>query len=164
MKTQVRVYAGIVFLSALVLAAGCYEKKRAGNSATSKAVAGKEVAAAKAKENPGRVRDIKSKCEATPEEGKEAIAKVRDWVPVVNENKGDKPLRDVVTGYVEQGIYELCWSASKKSNGNWKVTYNYIDISGSFQEAEWDYNPQNGQIQPFSQNAFTFWTGSTGSA
>jgi hypothetical protein len=157
MVARGRIAAAVAVLWTTLLTSGCPEPRPEAER-KAREVAGKGVAAAKVKENPGRVKDIQERCAATPEEGKEAIAKVQDWVPVVNDNPGGEPLKDVVATYKARGIYDLCWAASKKSNGRWKVVFNYVDVSGGFQEAEWEYDPATGEVKTFSNNADTFWT------
>lgn len=114
---------------------------------------------AKAKENDGRVREIRTKCAETTEEGAAVLAKVQAWTPVVNGRPGDKPLRDVAAEYKEKGIYEICWGATRKQTGRWKVVYSFIDIQGAFKEAEWEHDAQTGETKPFDDDAQTFWTG-----
>lgn len=112
-----------------------------------------------AKDNPGRIRDLRARCDETPEEGKAIVEKARNWVPVVNGNPGDKPLKDVTGEYVKKGIYEVCWGASKKSTGSWKIWLDYIDIQGGYHTAEWEYDPVSGEMRTFNADSMTFWTG-----
>jgi hypothetical protein len=158
MKARRQVFAGIVFLSVALVALGCSERRATNTAAKAKQVAGKTVAETKVKENPGRVRDIQAGCAKTTEEGKEIIARTQAWMPIVNGNEGGKPLKDVAADFKQGGVYELCWAASQKSNGRWKVIYNYVDISGGFQEAEWEFDPTAKEMKPFNSNAMQFWT------
>jgi len=116
-------------------------------------------ATAAAKENAGRVRDIKAKCAETTDDGKAVIEKVKAWNPVVNDHPANKSLKDIAATYVSNGIYEICWGASQKGTGRWKVVYDYIDVKGNFQEAEWEYDPASGETKVFNTNATTFWAG-----
>ena len=93
------------------------------------------------------------------DEGKSVVETVKAWKPVVNERPSDKPLGEIAAEYVSKGLYEICWSASKKSNGKWKIVYNHIDIRGAFQEAEWEHDPASGEIKPFNAKAMEFWYG-----
>ena len=144
-----------VTLTVLAAVAGACDTSTPEDNAPKKV----DKAAAAAKENAGRVRDIKAKCAETTDEGKGVIEKVKAWNPVVNGHPANKSLKDIAATYVTNGIYEICWGASQKGNGRWKVAYDYIDVKGSFQEAEWEYDPASGQTQVFNQNATTFWAG-----
>lgn len=117
------------------------------------------LAQKQAKDNAGRVRELQARCSEVPPGGAEALARVQAWIPVVNSRPGDKPLRDVATDYVGKGIVEVCWGAAQKGTGRWKVWYDYIDIQGAFQTAEWELDPASGDVKPFNANAQTFWTG-----
>jgi hypothetical protein len=116
-------------------------------------------AAEQAKENSGRVKDIQEKCGQTTEEGKAVLGKVKAWKPVVNERPSDKTLDEISADYVSKGLYAICWSSSQKTNGKWKVVFHHIDIRGSFQDAEWEYDPATGEIKPFNAKAMEFWYG-----
>ena len=126
---------------------------------TPKVEAWKSKAVEEAKANPGRIRDMRSKCEKTTDAGKAIVEKAKNWKPVVNGNPGDKPLKDVAAEYVEKGIYEICWGASEKSGGQWKVWYDYIDVKGQYQTAEWEYDPTKDEMRTFNDDSLTFWTG-----
>jgi hypothetical protein len=116
-------------------------------------------AAQQAKENSGRVRDIQQKCSETTEDGKAVIETVKAWKPVVNERPSDRPLAAIADEYVTKGIHAICWGASRKTNGKWKVVFEHIDIQGAFQVAEWEHDPATGEIKPFNSKAMEFWYG-----
>jgi hypothetical protein len=116
-------------------------------------------AAQAAKENDGRVRDIQKKCSETTEEGQTVIEKAKAWKPVVNERPSDKSLGEIATEYASKGLYSICWGASKKANGKWKIVFSHIDIQGAFQDAEWEHDPANNEFKPFNAKAMEFWYG-----
>ena len=124
-----------------------------------KPAAFKSRAADEAKQNPGRLRDMRAKCDETTEAGKQVVEKLKAWTPIVNGNPGDKPLREVAEEYVTKGIYEICWGATEKSNGKWKAWFDYIDIQGAYKSAEWEYDPATGGFSTFNKDSMTFWTG-----
>jgi hypothetical protein len=145
---------GLVFAAGFALA-GCEAKRQEGP----KVEAWKSKAVEEAKANPGRLKDMRAKCEKTSDEGRVIVEKAKNWKPVVNGNPGDKPLKDIAAEYVSKGVYEVCWGASKKSDGRWKVWYDYIDVKGQYQTAEWEYEPEKDEMHTFNDNSLTFWTG-----
>ena len=152
----------VLTIAAIVVLAGVSScSGDAGKSAPSNPEPTPKVnrAAQAAKENDGRVRDIQQKCSETTDEGKAVLDKAKAWKPVVNERPSDKTLGEIASEYASKGLHAICWSASKKTNGKWKIVFSHIDIQGAFQDAEWEHDPATGEFKPFNAKAMEFWYG-----
>jgi hypothetical protein len=158
-RHRVLTIAVIVAIAALASVSSCSgdSDKSAPSNADSKPKVNRATQAAK--ENDGRVRDIQKKCSETTDEGKAVIEKVKAWKPVVNERPSDKSLGEIATEYASKGLHSICWGASKKTNGKWKIVFSHIDIQGAFQDAEWEHDPASGEFKPFNAKAMEFWYG-----
>jgi hypothetical protein len=141
----------------VLLSYGCNERARQSTEAE-KAPSGSRAPAV-AREQKGRIAQIQSECDKSDEGGRAAVEAVRNWVPTVNERKGDRPIREIAAMFVSKGVHEICWAASLKSTGSYKVVYNYIDIAGAFRAAEWEFDPKTGAIRTFNADSMEFWTG-----
>jgi hypothetical protein len=147
----------IAAIAALASASSCSHDtgKPAPSNADPKPKVNRAAQAAKEK----RVRDIQKKCSETTEEGQSVIEKAKAWKPVVNERPSDKSLGEIATEYTSKGLYSICWGASKKANGKWKIAFSHIDIQGAFQDAEWEHDPATSEFKPFNAKAMEFWYG-----
>jgi len=146
-------------LTALAIAQSCGSEADKPASAPAPTKPKQSRAADQARENAGRVKDIQQKCAETTDEGKAIVEKVKAWNPVVNERPSDKPLGEIASEYASKGVYPICWGASQKTNGKWKIVFEHIDIQGAFQTAEWEHDPATGETKPFNSKAMEFWYG-----
>ena len=137
----------IIFLLLLV---GCTEKP--------------QPASTKPKpENDPKRAAFQKTIDATTQEGKDLIEKVKAMKPEVNEQISAKPLGEIIDDYATNkgdfNIKPIGWAASQKGNKNWKIVYYYQDYSNQYVTAEWEYNPETKKLYPFEfNNAPTFWT------
>jgi hypothetical protein len=60
----------------------------------------------------------------------------------------EQSLKDAATRNGKYNIYPIGWEASKKKNGEWRLIYHFWDYRGDHQSAEWEFNPDTGELIP----------------
>jgi hypothetical protein len=99
----------------------------------------------------------------TSPEGLQIIDQIKELKPEVNGQPSvltlGQAVKDDSRKKDSDGLRQIGWEASQKTNGRWQVVLHYRDNQAQFQKAEWEYDPETNRVYPFELlNAPRFWT------